>query len=159
MELKPLVVILAGSPSDRSHVEEIVGALHAMGIETEIRISSAHKTPQHLLSLLSSYEQDPRPKVYITVAGRSNALSGMVDANVRSPVIACPPTSDAFGGTDIFSSLRMPSGVAPMVVLDPFNAALACAKILGLVSEAIAQAVGEQQEIQRERLLAADQNG
>jgi len=159
MELKPLVVILSGSPSDQSHVDDIAGALHGMGIETETRISSAHKTPQHLLSMLSSYEQDPRPKVYITVAGRSNALSGMVDANVRSPVIACPATSDAFGGADIFSSLRMPSGVAPMVVLDPFNAALACAKILGLVSEGIARTVDEQQEIERRRLLAADQKG
>ena len=156
MDMKPLVVILMGSPSDQPHVEKIVNALKRMGIETEQRISSAHKTPQNLLQLISAFEQDPRPLVYITVAGRSNALSGMVDANVRAPVIACPPPSTAFEGVDIFSSLRMPSGVAPMVVLDPENAALAAAKILGLVSEGIAQTVAQQQENQRKRLLTSD---
>jgi 5-(carboxyamino)imidazole ribonucleotide mutase len=50
----------------------------------------------------------------------------------------------------------MPSGVAPMVVLDPENAALAAAKILGLVSERIAQSVAQQQENQRKRLLTSD---
>ena len=153
MEIKPFVVILMGSPSDQSHVDKIVSALKRMNIEAEQRISSAHKTPQHLLDLLVAFEKDPRPKVYITVAGRSNALSGMVDASVKAPVIACPPSSTAFEGVDIFSSLRMPSGVAPMVVLDPENAALAAAKILGLISEDIAQAVAQQQENQQRRLL------
>ena len=82
---------------------------------------------------MNDYEADPRPKVYITVAGRSNALSGFVDGAVSAPVIACPPPSEAFGGADIFSSLRMPSGIAPAVVLEPANAALLAAKILGLV--------------------------
>ena len=69
-------------------------------------MASAHKTPAVLLQILEKSEADPRPKVYMTIAGRSNALSGMVDAQVSSPVIACPPLSDAFGGADIFSSLR-----------------------------------------------------
>jgi phosphoribosylcarboxyaminoimidazole (NCAIR) mutase len=55
----------------------------------------------------------------------------MVDANVVAPVIACPPYSEAFGGGDIFSTIRMPSGVAPALVLEPANAALLAAKILG----------------------------
>lgn len=156
MDLKPLAVILMGSPSDQPHVEKILQALDRMGIEAERRISSAHKTPQHLLQLLSDYEQDPRPKVYITVAGRSNALSGMVDSSVRAPVIACPPPSTSFESVDIFSSLRMPSGVAPMVVLDPENAALAAAKILGLVSGGISQKVVQMQDNQRKRLLDSD---
>jgi 5-(carboxyamino)imidazole ribonucleotide mutase len=156
MDLKPLVVILMGSPSDQPHVDKIAHALEDMGIETKQRVASAHKTPQHLLQLLSEFEGISTPKVYITVAGRSNALSGMVDANVQAPVIACPPQSTAFNGVDIFSSLRMPSGVAPMVVLDPENAALAAAKILGLVSEAIAQSITQQQESQRKRLFASD---
>ena len=134
MELQPIVVILMGSPSDQPHVGKIMSALEKLGLESVQRISSAHKTPQKLLEILVEFEQDPRPKVYITVAGRSNALSGMVDANVLAPVIACPPASNAYGGMDIFSSLRMPSGVAPMVLLDPENAALAAASILPTVS-------------------------
>lgn len=156
MTSKPLVVILMGSPSDRGHVDQIVAVLEPMDIECVQRIASAHKTPQRLLDLLAEYEGDPRPKVYITVAGRSNALSGMVDANVSAPVIACPPVGSSFAGADLYSSLRMPSGVAPMVVLDPGNAGLAAAKILGLVSTEIGEAVGRQQEDHRKRLAGAD---
>jgi len=65
------------------------------------------------------------------VAGRSNALSGFLDAQVTAPVIACPPASEAFGGMDILSSLRMPRGVAPLVVLEPENAALAACQDAG----------------------------
>lgn len=127
-----LVIILMGSASDLPHVEKITDMLSKLEIPFERRISSAHKTPQVLINILNEYEQDSRVKVYITVAGRSNALSGMADASVSSPVIACPPYSSSFGGADIYSSLRMPSGVAPMVVLEPANAALAAGKILSL---------------------------
>lgn len=156
MASEPLVVILMGSPSDREHVDQIVTVLESMEIECVQRIASAHKSPQRLLDLLAEYERDSRPKVYITVAGRSNALSGMVDANVNAPVIACPPIGSSFAGADLYSSLRMPSGVAPMVVLEPVNAALAAAKILGLASAGIEKSVRERQEEQRKRLAAAD---
>ena len=84
--------------------------------------------------------------MYITVAGRSNALSGMVDANVTAPVIACPPYSDRFGGADLYSSLRMPSGVAPAVVLEPDGAALLAAKILALGDPALREQVAAAQQ-------------
>ena len=71
---------------------------------------------RRLLDVLAEYEASGEVGVYITVAGRSNALSGMADANVTAPVIACPPYSDKYGGADLYSSLRMPSGVAPAVV-------------------------------------------
>lgn len=126
-----LVVILMGSSSDLPHVEKITNLLDELDVPYHCRISSAHKTPVRLLELITEYESMDLPKVYISVAGRSNALSGLLDAQVTAPVIACPPSSSSFGGADIFSSLRMPSGVAPMVVLEPANAALAAAKILG----------------------------
>ncbi|MBN2500810.1 MAG: AIR carboxylase family protein [Anaerolineales bacterium] len=132
MSEKILAIILLGSSSDLPHVDKITAILDELEIPYQTRVSSAHKTPARLLELITAYEQDERAKVYITVAGRSNALSGMVDAQVSAPVIACPPPSSSFGGADIFSSLRMPSGVAPMVVLEPANAALAAGKILTL---------------------------
>ncbi|GAB4531068.1 MAG: 5-(carboxyamino)imidazole ribonucleotide mutase [Anaerolineales bacterium] len=149
-----MVIILSGSPSDRDHVAAITAALDSFGIRWEAHIASAHKTPRVLLDLLARYEADPAPKVYITVAGRSNALSGMADAQVTAPVIACPPVSTAFGGADIFSSLRMPSGVAPLVVLEPLNAALAAAKILSLSDPALREQVAAFQQSQRDRLTA-----
>lgn len=132
--MNPLVVILMGSRSDEAHCQKIADAARQFGLDVELRVSSAHKTPRHALSMLQQYESDQRPKVYITAAGRSNALSGFTDGAVTAPVIACPPFSDAFGGADLLSSLRMPSGIAPAVVLEPANAALLAAKILGLVS-------------------------
>lgn len=135
--MSAFVVILMGSQADLSHAQAIGAALDKLEIPYVMRIGSAHKTPAHVLEILSQYEADPRPKVYITIAGRSNALSGFVDAQVTAPVIACPPPSEAFGGADIFSSLRMPGGVAPAVVLEPANAALLAAKILGQVDPAI----------------------
>ena len=152
----PLAVILMGSESDLPHVEKIVAGLTNLGIPSVQRIASAHKTPTSLLEILREYEADLRPKVYITVAGRSNALSGMVDAAVSAPVIACPPPSSSFGGADIYSSLRMPSGVAPLVILEPGNAALAAAKIFGLNSAEISEKIRNYQETHRQRLYAAD---
>ena len=129
-----LVVILMGSKADEAHCQKIAEAAAGFGSGGDLRIGSAHKTPEHVLEhCCARYEADPRPKVYITVAGRSNALSGFTDGAVSAPVIACPPPSEAFGGADIYSSLRMPSGIAPAVVLEPANAALLAAKILGLV--------------------------
>lgn len=152
----PLVVILMGSKADKEHAQSIARACQEYGLETVIRIGSAHKTPEHVLQMVREYEADARPKVYVTVAGRSNALSGFVDAAVSAPVIACPPPTEAFGGADVFSSLRMPSGVAPAVVLEPANAALLAAKILGLVDEEVHTAVQRFQERQRERVIESD---
>ncbi len=140
------VPILMGSRSDLDHAEKIVTVLEALGIACELRVGSAHKTPAHVLEILQTYEADPRPKVYITIAGRSNALSGFVDAQVNAPVIACPPISNSFGGADIYSSLRMPSGVAPAVVLEPGAAALLAAKIIALFDEDVRQRLEERRQ-------------
>lgn len=153
---KPLVVILMGSKADQNHAEQIAAAARSLGLAVEMRVGSAHKTPAHVLAMLQAYEADPRPKVYVTIAGRSNALSGLVDGCVSAPVIACPPLSDAFSGADIFSSLRMPSGIAPAVVLEPANAALLAAKILGVHDAGVQAAVKAYQEKMQAVLLAAD---
>lgn len=153
----PLIIILMGSKSDLEHCRKIADTCEQFGIEAVMRIASAHKTAARLLEILALYEADPRPKVYVTVAGRSNALSGLADASVSAPVIACPPGSSSFGGADIYSSLRMPSGVAPMVVLEPANAALAAAKIFGQSNPEVRIKVKEYQENHRQRLYTADQ--
>ncbi len=154
--MKALVPIIMGSRSDLEHAQAIARALAELDIESELRVASAHKTPGHVLDLLREYEADPRLKVYVTIAGRSNALSGFVDAQVSAPVIACPPSSSGFGGADIFSSLRMPGGVAPAVVLEPAGAALLAAKILGLADPEIRQKVKTVQHDNAQTILADD---
>lgn len=151
-----LVLILMGSQSDLPHAQAISEKLDELNIPYDMRIGSAHKTPAHVLELLTTYEADPRPKVYITIAGRSNALSGFVDAQVTAPVIACPPPSDAFGGADLVSSLRMPGGVAPAVVLEPGNAALLAAKILSVNDPALKARLQALQRRSIETVLSAD---
>jgi 5-(carboxyamino)imidazole ribonucleotide mutase/phosphoribosylaminoimidazole-succinocarboxamide synthase len=154
--MEPLVPIIMGSRADLEHGRQIAAALEELGIAAELRIGSAHKTPAHVLAMLEAYEADPRPKVYVTIAGRSNALSGFVDAQVAAPVIACPPPSTAFGGADIFSSLRMPGGVAPAVVLEPAAAALLAAKILALAHPAVAARLASRRQQAIDRILSDD---
>jgi 5-(carboxyamino)imidazole ribonucleotide mutase/phosphoribosylaminoimidazole-succinocarboxamide synthase len=154
--MNPLVVILMGSKADLEHCRKIGEACGLFGLEYVMRIGSAHKTSGHVLNILKHYEDDPRPKVYITVAGRSNALSGFTDGAVRAPVIACPPRGESFGGADIYSSLQMPSGIAPAVVLEPLNAALLAAKILGLVDQGVLEKVIVHQAAQADKILKDD---
>ena len=110
------------------------------------------------LAVLQSFEAAAaeRPVVVVTVAGRSNALSGFADPQISVPVIACPPPSDTHGTVDVWSSLRMPAGVAPVVVLEPVNAALAAAKMIGLADSTVRDAVRAYQLKARQRVLDAD---
>ena len=149
------VIIIMGSKSDLKWSKKIANALGGFTIESVLRVASAHKVPLKCYELIKEFEKDD--VVFITVAGRSNALSGFADAQTYCPVIACPPYSDKFSGGDIFSSIRMPSAVSPMVVLDPGNAALAAAKILGLTNKHIQEKVKEFQNAAKEALEKDDQ--
>lgn len=153
--MKPLVVILMGSPADADHANKIVDALQQFGVEVTLHVGSAHRTPLHALEVLQSNDAQDRAKVFITIAGRSNALSGFADPQVSAPVIACPPPGPEI---DVWSSLRMPPGVAPAVVLEPVNAALFAAKILALSDSGVAEKVRTFQATQRERVLQADRD-
>lgn len=152
----PRVVILLGSKSDMEHRAAIARGLDRYGVTHETRIASAHKVTRYLLDLLDDYERDGQSRVYITVAGRSNALSGVVDANSRHPVIACPPYGERFGGMDLLSSVRMPGGVAPMLVLEPEAAALAAAKILAIGDPVLGERIAAWRTDVREQALADD---
>jgi 5-(carboxyamino)imidazole ribonucleotide mutase len=155
------VVIIMGSKSDLEWSKKIAETLSKLGIESTLRIASAHKVPLKVLEIIKEYEGED--VVFVTVAGRSNALSGFVDAHTVKPVIACPPYSDKFAGSDIFSSLRMPSGVCPMVVLEPEHAALASAKILAIKNKELHQRIKEYQEEKKREIEESDkemmQNG
>jgi phosphoribosylaminoimidazole carboxylase PurE protein len=134
-----------GSKSDVEHARQIEEALAEFDLPSELRVASAHKSAGYLLRLLAEYESQ-RSLVYIAVAGRSNALGGLIDANTVHPVINCPPYSDKFGGADIYSSLRMPSGVACLTTLEPRAAALAAVKIFALHDPALAHRVSDYQK-------------
>jgi 5-(carboxyamino)imidazole ribonucleotide mutase len=150
------VIIIMGSKSDLSQAQSIVKTLKTLEISYQLRVCSAHKATQRLLEILYEYEQGG-PLVYITIAGRSNALSAVVDANTRYPVIACPPYSDRFAGMDILSSLRLPSGIASPTILEPEGAALLAAKMLALSDAQLQQRLLNYKERLVAELAKADE--
>jgi 5-(carboxyamino)imidazole ribonucleotide mutase len=149
------VTIIMGSDRDLDFSREIAKYLKLLGVEYEFRVGSAHKTPEKVLDILKELEFEK--VVYVTVAGRSNALSGFVDANTAKPVIACPPYTQKFSGADIYSSLRMPSGVASLVTLEPEGAAIAAAKIFAVEDKELEQRIRDYQADKKKGIETADE--
>jgi 5-(carboxyamino)imidazole ribonucleotide mutase len=148
------VIMIMGSERDLELCREIAKYLKLLGVEHEFRVASAHKTPEQVLAVLKEFEKEKI--VYVTVAGRSNALSAFVDANTSKPVIACPPYSEKYGGADIYSSLRVPSGIGSTVTIEPEGAAIAAAKILALEDKALEQRVKDYQSTKKEAIEKAN---
>ncbi|XP_005105196.1 multifunctional protein ADE2 [Aplysia californica] len=126
------VAVFMGSSSDAAHCEKIRGACKNYGVPCELRVTSAHKQSDQTLRLLAEYEGEGIPTVIIAVAGRSNGLGPVLSGNTAWPVINCPPISGDWGSQDVWSSLRLPSGLGCSTVLQPESAAQAAAQILGL---------------------------
>jgi 5-(carboxyamino)imidazole ribonucleotide mutase len=150
--MKGKAIVIMASEKDLEFCREIAKYLEVLGVEHEFRVASAHKTPEKVLEILKKFEGEK--VIYITVAGRSNALSAFVDANTSKPVIACPPYSEKYGGADIYSSLRVPSGIGSVVTIEPEGAALAVAKIIAVGDEELekrlkAYQLGKKKEIER----------
>ncbi|XP_032885026.1 multifunctional protein ADE2 [Amblyraja radiata] len=125
------VVVIMGSRSDLGHSQKIKQACENYGIPCELRISSAHKATDETLKIKAEYEGDGVHTVFVAVAGRSNGLGPVLSGNSTCPVINCPPISADWGAEDIWSSLRMPSGLGCSTVLFPEAAALFAAQIFG----------------------------
>ena len=124
-------VLIMGSTSDEPHAKKITEKLDEYGITWEQHAASAHKQPLKVLEILDT-NKDEQDIVYITIAGRSNALSGFVAANSEFPTLGCPPFSDkADMLVNIHSTLQMPSNTPVLTVIDPGNCALAVKRIFG----------------------------
>lgn len=127
------IIFILGSESDRDFAEKIIAELGKFGVEHVLHVASAHKVPEKVFALVQDYNKSKEPLVYITIAGRSNGLSGVVAANSIHPVIACPPFADKNDMlVNMHSTLQMPSDTPVLTVIDPKNAAVAAVRILGL---------------------------
>ncbi|XP_077158162.1 bifunctional phosphoribosylaminoimidazole carboxylase/phosphoribosylaminoimidazole succinocarboxamide synthetase isoform X2 [Paroedura picta] len=131
-QIQGRVAVLMGSPSDVGHCEKIKKACANYGIPCELRVTSAHKGPDETLRIKAEYEGDGVPTVFVAVAGRSNGLGPVMSGNTAYPVVNCPPLSAEWGAQDVWSSLRLPSGLGCTTVLSPEGAAQFAAQILGL---------------------------
>ena len=121
-----------GSTSDEPHAKKITDKLDEYNIDWEQHAASAHKEPLRVLDILNT-NNNKKDTVYITIAGRSNALSGFVAANSEFPTLGCPPFTDKVDMlVNIHSTLQMPSNTPVLTVIDPENCALAVKRIFGV---------------------------
>ncbi len=127
-----LVVIIMGSPSDKEHCQKIAKYCKELGLNVQLRVSSAHKATPGTLHIVQEYEAISNNLVFITVAGRSNGLGPVLSGNTTYPVINCPPVKGDNLNIDLWSSINLPSGLGCATVIYPEAAALNAAQILGL---------------------------
>jgi 5-(carboxyamino)imidazole ribonucleotide mutase len=141
------IIIIMGSVSDKEFAQKIKKEINNQTkrkISIVEHVASAHKVPELVLGIIKKYNADKSPLCYITIAGRSNGLSGVTAANAVHPVIACPPFKDKRDfQININSTLVMPSRTPVLTVIDPKNAACAALRILGVGDAGVRKEVGE----------------
>lgn len=131
---KKLVGIIMGSDSDLPVMREAGEILKEFGIDYEISIVSAHRTPERMFRYAKEAE-NRGIEVIIAGAGGAAHLPGMVAANTTLPVIGVPIKSTSMDGLDsLFSIVQMPAGipVATVAINNARNAGILCAQILGI---------------------------
>ena len=133
--MNPLVGLIMGSTSDWSTLEHAANTLAALGVPHEVRVVSAHRTPDLLFEYAASAEARGL-EVIIAGAGGAAHLPGMVAAKTVLPVLGVPVQSQALNGLDsLLSIVQMPGGI-PVGTLaigkaGAINAALLAAALLG----------------------------
>ena len=136
----PLVGVVGGSRSDFPVLEDAVTVLTELGVTSELRVVSAHRTPDHLFRYAE--EASARGlKVIVAGAGGAAHLPGMLAAKTTLPVIGVPIPTKHLGGLDsLLSIVQMPRGipVATVAIGNGENAALLAIEILALSDEALA---------------------
>jgi 5-(carboxyamino)imidazole ribonucleotide mutase len=158
---KPLVGIIMGSTSDRPIMDAAAEVLAELGIAHEVRVVSAHRTPDWMFEYAAGAEARGI-RVIIAGAGGAAHLPGMTASKTVLPVIGVPVPSEHLHGLDsLLSIVQMPGGVPVATVAigraGAVNAALLAARILGLGDEAIRAQVQRHQQMQAEAVRQADQ--
>jgi len=156
--MKPLVGIIMGSVSDWSTMRHAAETLESLGVPHEVRVVSAHRTPDLLYEYASSAASRGL-EVIIAGAGGAAHLPGMTAAKTRLPVLGVPIRSKALNGIDsLLSIAQMPAGI-PVGTLaigraGAVNAALLACAILANRHEEIAGALERYRDAQTSTVLA-----
>ena len=156
--MQPQVGIIMGSQSDWDTMEHASETLESLGVAHEVRIVSAHRTPD-LLYEYAEAAADRGLKVIIAGAGGAAHLPGMTAAKTRLPVLGVPVQSKSLKGIDsLLSIAQMPGGipVGTLAIGKPgaINAALLAAAILAVSDPEIAAAVDDFRKAQTDRVLS-----
>jgi len=134
------VGVMMGSIKDMPTMEACVDVLDAFGIDHEVLVLSAHRTP-HKVARFASGARDNGFGVIICGAGKAAHLAGAVAAHTTLPVIGVPIAAGALGGVDaLYSTVQMPTGipVATVAIDSAANAAYLAASILSVSDETLA---------------------
>lgn len=153
------VAILMGSKSDVGVVKEAYDVLSALGVKSEMRVISAHRTPDeaHKFALQA---RDNGYSVIICAAGKAAHLAGVIAAYTTLPVIGIPIKSSTLDGLDsLLSTVQMPSGVpvATVAVDGAKNAGLLAAEILSISDKELALKLKEMREEMKRKISEDDE--
>jgi 5-(carboxyamino)imidazole ribonucleotide mutase len=152
------VLIVMGSDSDLAQMTPAWVTLEKLGIEYEVAVASAHRSPERVIRI----SQEARSKgfgVVLAGAGGAAHLAGVIAAHTTLPVVAVPIAVGTLGGVDaLLSAVQMPGGVpiASVGIGGARNAGLFAAAILGAADPVIAERLRKFRHDQVEMVIAAD---
>lgn len=138
---QPIVGVIMGSKSDLETMQPAADILSEFGVECEVKVVSAHRTPEEMFDYAKS-ARDRGLKVIIAGAGGAAHLPGMVASLTTLPVIGVPVQTKTLGGVDsLYSIAQMPAGVpvATVSIGNGKNAGLLALRILGANDASIAE--------------------
>jgi phosphoribosylaminoimidazole-succinocarboxamide synthase len=145
------VIIISGSDSDKKHVEEIKSEIQKYGIPVKTRIVSAHKQPEKCELVIREYNKSTERLVIISVAGKTDALSGTISFPSNSPVVSCPPDQE-----NIQSCLSNPPGSSNAVIPLPKNVAKFVAQVFSFSMPFTKKILEEDRQKKIDKLEASD---
>ena len=155
---QPLVGVVMGSKSDWDTMSQAVSTLEALGIPCEVRVMSAHRTPDVVIEYASTAKERGL-EVIIAAAGGAAHLAGVVASKTTLPVLGVPMKGWALDGLDsLLATVQMPQGV-PVATFaigtaGAVNSALFAGQVLGLQHPEIRDAVSADREERRRKALA-----
>lgn len=158
----PLVIWILGSDSDLPHVQDGFDTLTELEIPHEVRILSAHRTPD-AVDEVARGARELGVKVLVGVAGGAAHLPGVIAARTTLPVIGVPIPTDVAGGLDsLLSIVQMPAGIPVATVAagkaGGRNAALLAAAIIGTSDARVAEALDGMRRAMETKVLARDRD-
>lgn len=154
----PLVGVIMGSDSDLPKMQGAVDCLKEFGVEHEVRIVSAHRTPEAMLEYAAT-AHDRGLKVIIAGAGGAAHLPGMVAAATLLPVIGVPVIATKLDGLDaLLSVAQMPKGVpvATVAIDNSYNAGLLAIRTLAVGDESLLPKLAKFRKAQMEKVRKAN---
>lgn len=152
------VAILMGSKSDFNVVKPAVSVIKSFGIDVDVRVISAHRTPDEAHEFSLNAEKNGI-EVIICAAGKAAHLGGVIAASTTLPVIGLPVKTDMMGGLDsLLSIVQMPSGipVATVGVNAGENAGLLALQILGIKYPDVSAKLKDYKSKMRDKINADD---